>query len=354
MDLAALYTECNDYDSALAALKACRHSDKEWYWHTAARRIHANRARDNPGPDAQLDWAAATEHAHFIILSATEQHTARKQVPVYSFGDSYSDAASQLSAAAQTLAEYMLCICDLPEAALDAIRIADTTHHGTQGLQEFRVTALLKLGKNTEAYEAHFKCRLKMLDVAQLEGYRAFVDQHKSKAKNAEQQRISQLKFESTAGNPATQAELDQLRQRFPNLGDSYLQWITQPHRHQLTVIDGEGGETYELFSTGAAQEKHEDLMGWLSLHDESCPELAEEIRTAIQESGIDPLCMLPIVGNESSSDCFLLRTDGPDAGGVYYWSHEECAVFMPVVNDAAQLFPWLQAQAEAGSAFTL
>ena len=28
MDLAALYTECNDYDSALAALNSCRHSDK--------------------------------------------------------------------------------------------------------------------------------------------------------------------------------------------------------------------------------------------------------------------------------------------------------------------------------------
>ena len=55
----------------------------------------------------------------------------------------------------------MLCICDLPEAALDAIRIADITHQGSDKLLEFRVTALLKLGKNTEAYEAHFKCRLK-------------------------------------------------------------------------------------------------------------------------------------------------------------------------------------------------
>jgi hypothetical protein len=321
-------------------------------------RLHEAQIREASEMQARLteikDALHNSLHAKFIILSATEQQTTRKQIPVYSFGDSYSNAANQLSAAAQTLAEYMLCICDLPEAALEAIRIADTTHYGSQELQEFRVTALLKLGRNTEAYEAHLKWRLNMLDVAQSEGYRAFVHQQKSQAQDAERQRISQLQFEYSEGSPASQAELEQLRKRFPNLSDAYVQWITQPHRHQLTVIDGEGGETYELFSTGAALEKHDELMGWLGLHDESSPELAEEIRTAIRESGIDPLFMLPIVGNDSSSDCFLLRNDGADAGGVYFWSHDECAVFTPIVSSAAQLFPWLQAQAEAGSTFSL
>lgn len=354
MDLAALYTECNDYDSALAELNSCRQSEKEWYWHTAARRIHANRARDTPGQGAQQDWAAATEHVQFIILSATEQHAARKKITVYSFGDSYSDAASQLSAAAQTLVEYLLCICNLPEAALEAILIADATHQGSHELEEFRVTALLKLGRNTEAYEAHLKYRMNMPDVAQSEGYRAFVDQRKSQAQEAERQRISQLKFEYTEGNPASRAALELLRQRFPNLSDAYVQWITQHHRHKLTVTDGEYGETYELFSASAAQEKHEELLGWLALHDESSPELAEEIRAAIHENGINPLRMLPIVGNDSSSDCFLLRTDGLDAGSVYFWSHDQCAVFTPVVGSADQLFRWLQAQAEAGSTFSL
>lgn len=353
MDLAALHTECSDHESALAALHRCRHSEQAWYWHTAARRAHANRARAHPGPQADGDWAGAVEHAMFIIHQAADANAAPPGA-MYSFGDSYRHTASQLAAAAQTVAEYLLCIAGDPEQAMQALAIADATNHGTGQLQQLKVTALLQLKRSTEAYETHLKWRLQMPEVLQSPGYRAFVDQQQTQARSAESQRVSQLRFETAPGSPASESELEQLLRRFPQPPHAYLQWITQAERHQLTVIDGDGSETYELFSISAALDKHEELLGWLSLHDDSSPELAEEIRSAIADSGIDPQHMLPIVGAENASDCFVLRMDGPGAGGIYFWAHDECTVFSPIVDSADQLFPWLQAQARAGATFVL
>ncbi|EJE53708.1 hypothetical protein PMI14_01397 [Acidovorax sp. CF316] len=353
MDLAALYTECSDHENALAALQRCRHSEQAWYWRTAARRAHANRARANPGPGADGDWAAAVEHAMFIIHQAADTDAAQPHA-MYSFGDSYRHTASQLAAAAQTVAEYLLNIAGDPEQAMQALAIADATNHGTSQLQQLKVTALLQLDRSTEAYETHLKWRLQMPEVLESPGYRDFIERQQTQARDAQSQRISQLRFDFSTGTPASESELEQLLRHFQQPSHAYLQWISQAERHQLTVADGENEETYTLFSIPAALDKHEELLGWLALHDESSPELAEEIRSAIADSGIDPRHMLPIVGDANSSDCFLLRTQGPGAGGIYFWAHDECTVFSPIVDRADQLFPWLQAQARAGSTFVL
>ncbi|MDZ7863127.1 hypothetical protein [Acidovorax sp.] len=353
MDLAALHTECSDHESALAALHRCRHSGQAWYWHTAARRAHANRARAHSGPAASGDWAAAVEHARFIIHQSADPNAAQPDA-MYSFGDSYRHPASQLAAAAQTVAEYLLCIAGDPEQAMQALAIADATNHGTGQLQQLKVTALLQLERNTEAYETHLKWHLQMPEVLESPGYREFVERQQTQARDAQSQRVRQLRFDYATGTPASEIELEQLLRRFPQPSHAYLQWISQPERHQLTVVDGEHEETYTLLSIPAALEKHEELLGWLSLHDDSSPELAEEIRSAIADSGIDPQHMLPIVGAENASDCFVLRTQGPGAGGIYFWAHDECTVFSPIVDGADQLFPWLCARARAGETFVL
>ncbi len=353
MDLAALHTECSDHESALAALHRCRHSEQAWYWHTAARRAHANRARAQPGPQADGDWAGAVEHAMFIIHQAADSNAAQPG-GMYSFGDSYRHAASQLAAAAQTVAEYLLCIARDPEQAMQALQIAEATNHGTDQLQQLKVTALLQLGRSKEAYETHLKWRLQMPEVLQSDGYRAFVRQGQAHKHGEETRRIGRLQFEYAQGNPASASELALLRQRFADLPAAYVQWVTQPERHQFTVIDGEDRQAYDLFSARQALEKHAELMQWLCLHDESSPELAEEIHSMIADSGIEPEHMLPIVGDENSSDCFLLCTQGPNAGTVYFWAHDESTIFSPIVASADQLFPWLQAQAKAGSTFVL
>lgn len=352
MDLAALHTECSDHENALAALNQCHHSAGTWYWHTAARRAHANRARANPGPQANGDWAAAVEHAMAIVNQAHEN--AGQPVAGYSFGDSYRHAASQLSAAAQTVAEYLLCIAGDPEQAMQALAIADATNHGTTGLQQLKVTALLQLDRPAQAYETHLKWNLRMPEVLQSEGYRAFVQKGQAQSQGEETRRIDRLQFDHSPGSAASASDLALLRQRFPTLPAAYVQWITQPGQHQLTVIDGDDRQTYELFSARQALDKHSELMQWLCMHDESSPEMAEEIHSMIAASGIEPQHMLPIVGDENSCDCFLLCTQGSDAGTVYFWAHDECTIFSPIVASAELLFPWLQAQAKAGSTFVL
>ncbi|WP_028602945.1 SMI1/KNR4 family protein [Ottowia thiooxydans] len=364
MDLAALHTECGDNDGALAQLLQCQNSEGAWYLHTAARRAHANRARANPGPDADDDWTAALNHCIAIVSSAEEQktnpfymHTGSSS---YYFGDSYGGAPSQLAAAAQTMAEYALCVADQPEQALQAIALADSTSSGTTQIEQYRVTALLQLGRNDEAHACHRKWSLRMPKVLNDPAYQAFVAGETAQANESERLRIDALKFEYAPGQSATAVDLDLLRQHFPAAMKNaacaaYVQWVSSPDQpHQLTVIDGEYRQAYQLFSIAQALEKHADMMDWLSLHDDSSPELASEIRQAIADDGIDPMRMLPIVGDEQSSDCFLLRTDDPHMGVVYYWSHDESTVFSPIVSNAEQLFPWLRAQAEAGDTFSL
>ncbi|MET4577007.1 hypothetical protein [Ottowia thiooxydans] len=364
MDLAALHTECGDNDCALGLLQQCQNSEGAWYWHTAARRAHANRARENPGPYADDDWSAALDHCIAIITSAEEQktnpfymHTGSSS---YYFGDSYKGAPSQLAAAAQTMAEYALCVADQPEQALQAIALADSTSSSTTQIQEYRVTALRQLGRNAEAYACHRKWSLRMPEVLDDPDYQAFFAGETAQANESERLRINALRFEYAPGQSATAADLDLLGQHFPaalknTACAAYVQWISAPDEsHQLTVVDGEYSQAYQLFGITQALEKHAEMMGWLSLHDNSSPELASEIRQAIANDGIDPLHMLPIVGDEHSPDCFLLRTDGPDMGTVYYWSHDESAVFSPIVASAEHLFAWLRGQAEAGNTFSL
>lgn len=363
MDLAALHTECGDWDTALAHLHQCQDSAQAWYWHTLARRAHANRARAQPGTAAAaVHWAAALDHAGFIIDSAAAQggdvyrmHTGSN---AYHFGDSYAGAPRQLSAAAQTLAEHRLHIAGQPEAALAAIAISDSTSHGTQQIEEYRASALLQLGRRDEAYQTHRTWRLAMPEVLADPGYQAFVAREEGEASAAERERLAALRFEYAPGPNAAEADLALLRQRFPaalQVSAAYLQWLTTPGQpHQLTVVDGEYRQDYTLFSVRAALDKHAELLDWLGLHTHSSPELAAEIRQAIADDGIDPARMLPIVGDADVPDCFLLRTDGPDAGAVYFWSHDQCALFEHIVDSPDQLFPWLRARAEAGETFSL
>jgi hypothetical protein len=370
MDLAALHTECGDNDGALELLQQCQHSEGAWFWHTAARRAHANRARANPDAaaddddDDDDDWAAALNHCVAIITSAEQQNTGPFYMHTgsssYYFGDSYAGAPAQLAAAAQTMAEYALCIANEPEQALQAIALADSTSSGTTQIQQFRVTALLQLGRTAEAHACHRQWSLRMPDVLDDPVYQNYIQREAAQANDTERQRIGALRFEYAQGESATAAQLDLLREHFPAVLDNascaaYVHWISAPDQsHQLTVVDGEYRQSYQLFSIPQALEKHAEIMDWLGLHDDSSPELAAEIRQAIANDGIDPLSMLPIVGDENSSDCFLLRTAGPDVGAVYFWSHEESALFNPIVAGAEQLFAWLRAQAESGYTFSL
>jgi hypothetical protein len=364
MDLAALHAECGDNDAALALLRQSQDSEGAWYWHTLARRAHANRARANPGPGAEDDWAAALNHCVAIVVSAQEQQTSPFRMHTgsssYSFGDSYAGAPSQLAAAAQTMAEYALCVASDPAQALQAIALADSTSSGTAQMEHYRVTALLQLGRHAEAHACHRKWSLRMPEVLNDPAYQAWVAREAAQSGEAQRQRVAALRFEYAPGHSATAAELALLRERFPAvLQDAacaaYVHWISAPGQsHRLTVVDGEYRQAYQLFGIGQALDKHAEMMDWIGLHDDSSPQLAAEIRQAIAKDGIDPLRMLPIAGGDNSPDCFLLRTDGPDLGAVYYWSHDESAVFSPLVADAGQLFPWLRAQAEAGCTFSV
>lgn len=366
MDLAALHTECGDFDAALALLQQCQGSRGAWYWHTAARRAHANRARANPGTaQADADWAAALAHAAFIIDSAAAQggdvyrmHTGEKGSQGYHFGDGYASAPPQLATAAQTRAEYLLHIAGQPGEALAAIAISDSTSHGTRQIEAYRVSALLQLGRNAPAYQAHRTWQLDLPEVLTDPGYQAFVAREEGEAHAAERERLAALRFEHASGQPASEAELALLHERFPQaleVSAAYRQWLTVPGQpHQLSVVDGEYRQDYTLFSVGEALDKHAELLDWLGLHEHNSSGLAAEIRQAIADDGITPARMLPIVGDADVPDCFLLRTDGPDAGAVYFWSHDQCALFERIVDSADQLFPWLRARAEAGSTFSL
>ncbi|WP_369939484.1 hypothetical protein [Xanthomonas medicagonis] len=362
MDLAMLHTECGDHVQALAALQQCRDSAQTWYWHTVARRLHAHHARGLADPEADEVWAAALEHAGFILARAAEQGGAAYRMSTggagYSFGDRYDGAAPQLAGAAQTVAEYLLCIAGEPEQALQMIEVAETTGYANTRLREFQVAALLQLGRHAEAYPIHRNWRLQMPEVMEQAAYRAFLEQEQAQRREAERQRIAGLRFAYEEGVPASPAELQQLRERFPaalEVSAAYRCLLGESGQPRaLSVIDGEQRQRYALFTVAQALVKHEDFIGWLHMHDDSSPEFAQDIHRAIAESGIEPLHMLPIVGDEDASDCFMLRTNGPDAGAVYFWSHEEYAVFVPIVDDVAQLFPWLRAEAESGNTFSL
>lgn len=363
MELAMLHTECGDVDTALALLHACADSARAWYWHTAARRAHAHRARTHPGPNADADWDAALTHAQWIIDSTAQQGTEVYRLDTgaggYHFGDSYRGAPPQLAAATQTVAEYCLCIAGEPEQALQAIALCDCTSSGTQQMEQFRVMALRQLGRSAEACETHLRWRLQMPEVLQDPVYKAYVAQERARALQAERLRVSALRFEYAPGTaPATAADIEALRQRLPAVllnpvCAAYVQWITQPGQpRQLSVVDGECRQDYVVFSVEQALAKREEMLGWLRLHEHSAPELAEEIWQAIVADGIHPLQMLPIVGDPDASDCLVLRTEGDGAGTVYFWAHDECAVFTPVVPAADQLFAELRTRAEQG--FTL
>lgn len=352
MDRAALLAECGDHDGALQALHACTHSDDEWYWHTMARRIYANRARASQGDAALSDWSQAVAHAMHILQQAPS--LPRDRAPSYWFGSSYNSVSAMLALAAETGAEYALNIAGVPDAALSCVEVAQAASHMSSGLRELQVRALCQLDRHAEAFEIHRRFHLNVPGIAELPEYLDCVKTHKDSEMQAETQRIAQLRFEWLDGTPASSDDLRRLRQTFPHLPEPYVQWITSPHRHTLKVIDADQECAYPLLSVDESLEKHGEFITWLHLHDDGAPELAQEIAQIIQESGIDPTHMLPIVGAPWTPDCFLLRTDGPDAGAVYFWSHEEIGTFVPTVSSVDQLFAGLIAQAKAGHTFVL
>ncbi|CAN7597050.1 SMI1/KNR4 family protein [Acidovorax sp. LjRoot129] len=352
MDRAALCTECGDEAGALAALQASLGSADGWYWRTVARRAHANRARAATGDGARQDWDKAVEHAAFLLHLAHDQDLYR--VETYWFGDSFNSACTMTALAATTAAEFFLKVAEQPEMALQAAQIGDATHHASRDLQELKAEALLRLGRLPEAYETHRKHGLGMPQIEDSEGYRSYVSALEGADQQAERQRVGQLRFEWIDGAPASQGDLDTLQEKFGALPPAYVQWITSTTHHTLKVVDGDDEEVYALLSASEALQKHEEFVGWIHLHDDNAPEFAQEIHQLIRDAGIDPLRMLPIVGGSWTPDCFMLRTDGPHAGTVYFWGHEEIPTFIPIVASVDQLFAGLVAQAQAGQTFVL
>ncbi|RYF49902.1 MAG: hypothetical protein EOO27_32720 [Comamonadaceae bacterium] len=352
MDQAALCAECGDEAGALAALQACRVSADGWYWKTVARRAHANRARPATGDGARQDWEKAVEHAAFVLHLAQDQDLYK--VATYWFGDSFNSASTMTALAAETAAEFFLKVNEQPEMALQAALIGDATHHASRDLQELRTEALWRLGRYPEAYEIHRKHGLGMPEIEASEGYRVYLSALDSANNQAESQRVAELRFQWVEGVPASPGDLHALQEKFGALPPAYVQWVTSTAHHTLKVIDGDDEEVYALLSASEALQKHEEFLGWIHLHDDNAPEFAQEIHQLIHDAGIDPLRMMPIVGAPWTPDCFMLRTDGPHAGTVYFWGHEEIPTFIPIVASVDQLFPGLVAQAKAGQTFVL
>jgi hypothetical protein len=358
LDAAALWLECEDFTAAQAALDQCAGASQDTlYWHTLARRLCANRADGLSGEEREAAWSDAVIHAGHVIAELAGKDLYRLGPPApYYFGDSYRSPQSMLVYAAETAAEYLLDVESEPQRALQVIQIGEDTHHGSSGLQELKVKALLRLNRVAEAHQSHLHWRLQMPEVLASDDYAAFVNAQAQAAQQTQAKRVAAMRVEFVEGEPASPQEIGRLWQAFPQLPAAYLEWMNRADLHEMRVVDGVRTESYRRLSTDAAREKHGEILGWLHLHDESSPELAQEIQAHIRDSGIDPLQMLPIVGADHTPDCFLLRLDGQgdDAGAVYFWSHDECAVFERVVDGIEGLYPWLRELALAGRAFVL
>lgn len=228
------------------------------------------------------------------------------------------------------------------------------TAHADAELYELKVTALLRLGREDEAFLLHEERNLKMNAVLENPRYEILAQQIDTANNEREAARRAGLAVEQKPGHPASKEDLTLVEERFASLPPEYIKWIGRGDAMELQIEDGDEVEQYRFFSVEKALEKQAEMLGWIHLHDESWPEGAAEIQQIIQESGIDPKHMLPIVGADHTPDCFLLRLDGEDCGSVYLWGHEELASFEHVVDSVDKLFPWLEARAREGQTLVL
>ena len=352
MDVAMLQVEAGDYAQALQSLQLAASSQQTPYWHQVARRAYVNRVHDGGSDDAQADWAAAATHAgECVALMAPAKQAG---LSVYGFGDAYKSPDRQLVAAATTMAEYLLHQAGQPEQALALVDMAERTHHGASSLYALKVSALLQLGRQPEAFETHLKWRLAVPEVQADPAYATYVQGIYAAKRQAEQVRIASVQAVYADGVAATPAELAQLQQRFPKLPAAYLQWLAQPQRHSLTVVEDEHEESYTLSSVPAALDNYAALQSWYgasAYRDEA--DVAELLERA-RQAGFDPQHLLPIVEGVASADYLVIRTDGLDAGKVFFWCHEELAYLSDLDVQVGDLFPWLEAQAKAGDTLVL
>lgn len=352
LDAAMLWLECGDFEHAQSALEDATGIQNTPYWGTVARRLWMLKSEVLSG-NARVDaMAQAAVHASEVIGMLAGQDLYR--IDPYHFGDTYRSPQSMLVRAAETAAAYLLESEDTCQQALQFIQLAEDTHHGSTYLQELKVAALLKLGRREEAYEVHLHCRLQLPEVLASADYTSLVDQRNRDALEQERHRLAGLRVEYMNGEPAPPADIARLQALHPGLPEACVRWLSGKERHEMRVIDGDSSESYRLLGVDGMLDKHVEMVGWLHLHDDSSPDLAEEIRESIRDSGIKPEYMLPIVGADHTPDCFLVRLEGEDLGAVYFWSHDESAVFSRIADSVDQLFPWLEAQALGGNTFVL
>lgn len=352
MDLAMLQVEAGQYAQALQHLQKALPSQQTPYWQNVARRAYANRAQDSASGDCAADWdaaAACAQQCTQLLAPALQNGT-----PVYGFGRDYQDATYQMVAAAMTLAEYHLHHRRDPQQAMPWIDAAEATHYAPGALYALKVSALLQLHRQPQAYATHLRWRLAMPEVEADPAYIAYVQGIQAAQQQAEQARIATVQAHYADGTPATAAELAQLQQRFPQLPAAYLQWLAQPQRHQPTISDCDSEECYTLSSVANVLGNYESLQTWYAAGEYPTPDDAAQLLALARDNGFEPQHLLPVVEGISTDDCFVLRTDGVDAGKVYFWCHEEPGFLGHIVDHVEDLFPWLEAQAKAGNTFVM
>ena len=355
MDEAMLYIEMAEYDHVQTLLGRLQTERNSLFALSIARRAAQNHAADLPDSahaEKYRSMKMAATHAQKIIdcMHGKDLY----QVACYGFGRDYQSANRMVAYAASTLGDYLLNYENAPEQALQVLEIGDATNYGGRWLAELQVCTLLQLNRTADAFSLHKQYQLNMESVTSRAEYQTYLADEFNKKASQEAARIAAIRTHVVDGEPITDSDLNQLAKKFGPLPPSYIEWIKENNLSELHVEDGDSREEYRVFSPQQAIEKHDELMGWLHLHDESDPEITEEIFEMIRESDIDPAKMLPIVGNDHTPDCFLIRLDGQEAGKVYFWGHDERAIFADITDSAAELFVYLEARAQEGQTFVL
>ncbi|MFZ2269448.1 MAG: hypothetical protein WAV95_17885 [Azonexus sp.] len=353
LDQAMLCLDLDEYEAAGNWLKQVAEDYREssMFAQTIARRLAMNRAQE-PGEDAPALRELAALHASKVIglyqqMAAEDQYAAQRAV--YHFGDDYKSAASQLVCACLTGAELLLDHYDNPEIALNYCEYGEATNYGSADLYRLKIRALLKLDRAPEAWEIFARWQHSLGDLPEITespGYRQFVAGQNAAGAEAEQARLAAIRISYLDGPAAAEGAIDALHHRFPALGDDWPARLRDGRQAIMQVEDGELSSTYRRLAPQESLDAHAEMLDWIHLHDDNpdWPEFAVERDAILQESGIDPQQMLPIIGAPATPDCFLLRLDGGagERGAIYQWSHEESANFEKIVDDLDEIFPYL------------
>lgn len=353
LDQAQLCLEIDEFDAAENWLKQVSEEVREnsMFGHTVARRLYMNWSLE-PSARADALRELAIEHAVKLTglykqLELTDQYAAQRTV--YFFGDHYDSAGKQVSLACQTLASSALEYYNRPDIALNYCEYGEATNYGGVDLYRLKIQALLKLNRTREAWDVFSVWQSSLGDmpeVTESADYQQFIAKQTAANTKAEQKRLADIRISYTDAAAAEEDEIENLRQRFPKLGDRWLTKLRDGRQAILHVKDGDISSSYRRLLPRESIDAHAEMLTWIHLHDNNpdWPELAAERDAALKESGIDPEQMLPIIGGESTPDCYLLRLDGDteSCGAVYLWSHEESANFEKIVDDIDDIFPYL------------